>query len=390
MKINRLNKLVIMVFSFALLVISTSVSAQRGGSRGGGGGGSRGGGGGSYHASGGGGGYRSSGGSGVAARPSSGYRPATGGVGARPGGVASRPGGVASRPGGVASRPVTRYQPQFGGGSRIGRGYYAPRAGYHAGGPGYAVGRAYYHPRYSYIGFGGLNYGYYNGFFYRPYGFGLHLIFPPFGIRVGLLPYGYYPFYWGANPYYYYGGIYYTPYADGGYQVSAPPLGALVPDLPSGYTTQVIDGQTFYQYYGTFYEPQVRDNGETWYKVVGLNGRLETGQPQYDNQYQAAPQGQQPYQPDGQQQNQQQPMQQQPSQATPAQPAAPVTGDLLFKLPDGCTTITINGEQYFQSPAGTYYQEVIGQDNKIMYQIIDKASLQAPQAAPAPTTTPNT
>jgi len=252
----------------------------------------------------------------------------------------------------------------FGGGAHFRGGYYAPRSNYHYVAPGYGGGKAYFHPRYSVVGYGGARYGYYNGMFYRPYGYGLHLIFPPFGLRVGVLPFGYYPFYFGADPYYYYGGVFYSPYADGGYQVVAPPLGALVPELPAGATTQVINGQEFYQYYGTFYEKEVQQDGQVWFKVVGVNGKLQTGQPQYDQQYQ-----------------QQQPSQQ-PSQPSAGEPA-PVTGDLLFKLPDGCKAVTVNGEEYFQSPDGNYYQEVIGDDNKVMYQIIDKSTLQQAQPAPA-------
>jgi hypothetical protein len=242
----------------------------------------------------------------------------------------------------------------FGGGAHVGGGYYAPRASYHYVSPGYGATRI-YHPTYSLIAHKGASYGYYNGMFYRPYGYGLHLIFPPIGIRVGVLPLGYYPFYWGADPYFYYGGIFYNPYTDGGYQVVTPPLGALVPELPAGVQTQVINGQEFYVYYGTFYQKEVHANGEVWFKVVGRNGKLETGNPQYDQQYQ-------PVTP---------PSSTQPDQQTPA----PVAGDLLNKLPDGCTAVNIGGEQYFKAPDGTYYQEVIGQDNKVMYQMVDKSTL---------------
>jgi len=265
------------------------------------------------------------------------------------------------RGGGGGYHPAPAYH--FGGGVHVNGGYYAPRASYRYIRPGFGATHYIYHPRYSFIGFGGVNYGYYNGLFYQRYGFGLHLVFPPFGIRVGVLPIGYYPFYFGANPYYYYGGVFYSPYSDGGYQVVAPPLGSLVPELPAGATVQVINGQEFYQYYGTFYQKQVNDNGEVWYKVVGRNGKLETGQPQYDQQYQPS----------------------QPSQPAAVQPpVAPVPGDLLSKLPDGCKAVTVNGEQYFEAPDGTYYQEVIGEDNKVMYQLVDKATMQTQPSPVAP------
>ena len=274
-----------------------------------------------------------------------------------------------------------RYSPAFTGGYRSGRGYYAPRSVYHFYGYGYHSGFGFARTRYSYIGFGGISYGYYNGCFYRPYGFGLHLIFPPFGICVGSLPYGYYPFYYGSNPYYYYGGVYYSPYSNGGYQVVAPPLGALVPDLPAGATERIIDGEQFFEYNGTFYQKEVRDSGEVWYKVVGVNGRLQTSDAGTDDDYEPVQPQQQPLLPQPGQ-----PQTTQPQTTQPQQPAAPATGDLLFKLPDGCKAVTVNGEQYFEAPNGDYYQEVIGQDNKIMYQLIDKAILQQ-QPAPA---VPNT
>ena len=268
----------------------------------------------------------------------------------------------AQRRGGGGFHSAPAYHPaptyHFGGGAHVRDGYYAPRSTYRYIAPGYGATHYIYHPRYAYINHGGVNYGYYNGLFYQRYGFGLHLIFPPFGIRVGVLPLGYYPFYYGANPYYYYGGVFYSPYSDGGYQVVAPPLGSLVPELPAGAAKQVINGQEFYLYYATFYQKQVNDNGEVWYKVVGRNGKLETGQPQYDEQYQPAQPSQAPST--------------QPSQ----QPVAPVTGDLLSKLPDGCKAVTVNGEQYFEAPDGTYYQEIIGEDNKVMYQMVDKSTLQ--------------
>src|ERR1700710_539921 len=94
--------------------------------------------------------------------------------------------------------------------------------------------------------------GYTRGGFYRP-GSGYYG-YPHLGFYLGVLPYGYYPFYWGNSLYYYYGGIFYSPYDGGGYQVTTPPVGAAVPSLPEGASSIVIDGQQFYELNGVYYK----------------------------------------------------------------------------------------------------------------------------------------
>ena len=82
---------------------------------------------------------------------------------------------------------------------------------------------------------------YSRGGFYRP-GFGYYG-YPHLGFYLGGLPFGYYPFYWGADLYYYSGGVFYRPYDGGGYEVTTPPVGAAVPTLPDGAKSIMIDGQ---------------------------------------------------------------------------------------------------------------------------------------------------
>src|ERR1700756_69504 len=89
---------------------------------------------------------------------------------------------------------------------------------------------------------------YHRGGFYRS-GFGYYG-YPHIGFYLGILPYGYYPFYWNDMLYYYYGGVFYTPYDGGGYQVTTPPLGAAIPSLPDGARSIVINGQQFYEING--------------------------------------------------------------------------------------------------------------------------------------------
>jgi len=390
MKMNIKNWLTGAAFLAGALLVSVSADAQRN-HGGGGGGGSRGGGGGSFHGGGGGvarsysapsfrgapnGGNRG----GVTRQPVNNYRPGNGYASRQPvnnyrpgNGNVSRQPVNNFRPGtGYGNRPVNNFRPGSGNpayrpgrvypnrGGSAGRYTYNGRYGY-AGG---YFGRGYggYHGGYTHytsINFGGIGYHYYNGYFYRPYGYGFGLIYPPFGIHIGYLPYGYYPFYIGADPYYYYGGTFYQPYGSGEYQVVAPPLNSLVPQLPQGAQLQQINGQPYYVYYGTIYREEVRDNGETWYRVVGTNGQLAAGADQYeeDNQYQPAPQNEQ-----------------QEPQVNPSSPStnAPRIGDMVYTLPANCKQLTISGQQYFLSPDGDYYQEVVGDDNKVMYQIVNK------------------
>jgi hypothetical protein len=107
--------------------------------------------------------------------------------------------------------------------------------------------------------------------------YGQRVAAPPFGVRVNILPSGYFPFYTGGYPYYYSNGLFYrTVNRTRDYEVIEAPVGAEVPSLPSEARTMVIDGEKFYSVNGTYFKDAVKPNGELWYRVVGRNGVLNT------------------------------------------------------------------------------------------------------------------
>ncbi|HWD90128.1 MAG TPA: DUF6515 family protein [Mucilaginibacter sp.] len=177
---------------------------------------------------------------------------------------------------------------------------------------------------------GGLNLGVRGGVYV---GNTLFYGYPRIGFRFGLLPFGYYPFYWGADLYYYYGGAFYRPYDDGGYEVTTPPIGAAVPDLPKGAHSIVIDGQQYYEFNGVYFQPTVNDQGKTVYVVAGKDGVLNTN---------------------GDANN----------------PPAPQVGDVINQLPDGCRKVKLNGKTYYVAPDGIYYEDFTGSGKQKAYRIV--------------------
>ena len=176
-------------------------------------------------------------------------------------------------------------------------------------------------------------YGYNRGGFYRP-GFGYYG-YPHLGFYLGILPYGYYPFYWDDMLYYYSGGVFYTPYDGGGYQVTTPPVGAAIPSLPDGAKSIMIDNQQFYELNGVYYKAVVNDQGKKIYVVAGRDGVLNT---------------------DG-------------SNVTPAESSAPQVGDIVNELPDGCRKVSLNGKKYYVSPNDIYYQPYVDENGNPGYRI---------------------
>jgi Family of unknown function (DUF6515) len=174
---------------------------------------------------------------------------------------------------------------------------------------------------------------YNRGGFYRA-GFGYYG-YPHLGFYLGVLPFGYYPFYWGDNLFYYCGGVFYRPYDGGGYEVTTPPLGAAVPSLPEGAKSIVIDGQQFYEMNGVYYKPVVNDQGKTSYEVAGRDGVLNTDD----------------------------------SGAVAPDDAAPKVGDIVNELPDGCHKVSLNGKKYFVSPNDIYYQPYTDGNGNAGYRI---------------------
>jgi hypothetical protein len=210
-----------------------------------------------------------------------------------------------------------------------GRGSGAAQVGSHGAVGSFRTGRGY---------FAGV--GYHAGAFYRP-GFGYYG-YPHIGFYLGVLPFGYYPFYWGSSLYYYYGGIFYAPYDNGGYAVTAPPIGAAVPSLPENASAIKIDGVQYYEADGVYYKESVNDQGQKIYVVAGRDGVLNTGDATTDPN---------------------------------ATVVAPKVGDIVNQLPDDCRKVILNGKHYFVSPDGIYYEKTTDQNGNTAYRI---ASLPEP------------
>jgi hypothetical protein len=302
---------------FGLLVAFSASAQHRGGGGGGGshggGGGFHGGGGGGSHFSGGGGFSRGGGGASfnrggsrqaapnaLHVNSSQGYR---GNVRSYSGGgrgaVYSR-GNVNSYRGGAYNR----------GGAYRGGAY--NRGGYRGG----------YYNRGGYYGRGGYNR------FYGHYAFYNRFYLPRLGFSLSVLPFGYYPFYWGDEQYYYSDGYYYN-YNNDNYTVVEPPVGAILNQVPSGAKSIMIDGQQYYELNGVYYQAVTKDDGTTGYQIAGKDGELSTGASTNQDD------------PNGQVNNQ--PM--------------PKIGDVIDSLPADCNTVKIDGQKYYVSPDGIYYQE---------------------------------
>lgn len=134
-------------------------------------------------------------------------------AGPGPGGPRGGPGGPGPGRGGYPGRGG----PQFDG--RYNHNHYYPARGYVAGVlPFGAVS----------VGFGGGNYFFQSGVWWRPYGGGRYVVVaPPYGIWAPVLPPDYASLWIAGAPYYYADGVYYSQLVAGqGYQVVAPPPGA--------------------------------------------------------------------------------------------------------------------------------------------------------------------
>lgn len=186
-----------------------------------------------------------------------------------------------------------------------------------------------YYGGYPYYYWDGYYYSYWNGY-YRP-------MYPPFGISVHYLPYGYYPVYMGMDMYYYYEGIYYRHYNDN-YEVVDPPLGAKVPNLPKHAKAVNVNGEKFYELNGTYYKEVLNVKNEVLYEVVGKNGEI------YNTEN--------------------------VTNTTNLAPAALKVGDIVSQLPANCKTVTINGEKLYVSPDDVYYQEQVDASNKVNYKVV--------------------
>jgi len=295
-------------------------------------------------------------------RPSGGGVSNGGGGGVRPSGGNNNNAGF-SRPSGPPQRPVNNgqpqrpgFQPQAGNNNANRQGVavrgnygYAPRSGAQVTTTPQVRGNYGYAPRSGNtrigangstnyrtiptIGYGGTGYWGNHGYNYHNHGYYNSYYRPRLGFSIGVLPYGYYPFYFGDYQYFYSDGLFYE-YDNSQYTVVEPPIGAQVTALPDKAQSIVINGQQYYELNGVYYRPVTKDDGTVVYEIAGKDGELSTGS------------------------------------AVDDQPQAPRMGDIVAQLPQDCRKINVNGQKMYVSPDGVYYQEQVDGNNNKTYKIV--------------------
>lgn len=170
---------------------------------------------------------------------------------------------------------------------------------------------------------GGISRAYYGGGirtvvrpYYNPY-VGLNS-----SLWLGSLPYGYYPFYYGANPYFYYGGQFYQQAADKGYQVIEAPVGAEVPVIPDDSRPVMINGTAYLAYGNVYYVQLNKADGLVTYMVAGRDGRLNTKDLDIQGHLR------------------------------------PLIGDVVAKLPSGAKKMNVDGRKYWVTPSGLQLEKI--------------------------------
>lgn len=171
------------------------------------------------------------------------------------------------------------------------------------------------------------------GVYYRNNGYFGSYYAPRIGLSVNVLPYGYYPFYYGPSSYYYSDGFFYQQ-QNNNYTVVEPPIGAEVKTLPDNAQSITINGVQYYESNGVYYLPVTKDNGSITYEVAGKDGELNTN----DANVQDAP---------------------------PVQ-----VGDLVDNLPEQSRRVNLNGQKYYVTPDGYYLQDAVDDDGTKVYKII--------------------
>lgn len=218
-------------------------------------------------------------------------------------------------------------QRQFNGQGQRGNSLYPNRIGgsaYRGGGyrnyPGLQFGRIPRSPRP-------------NGFYFHNRGSYRTYYTPQLGFRINVLPYGYYPFSFGANQYFYSDGLYYQQDNDD-YTVVEPPIGAVITKLPAKAQAIAINGMQYYESNGVYYQPVTKDDGTLVYQIAGKDGELntdDTGSPQDD---------------------------------------LPQIGDLVDNLPPGCKTLKLNNQKYYVSEEGYYFQDAVDTNGDKVFKIV--------------------
>lgn len=182
----------------------------------------------------------------------------------------------------------------------------------------------------------GGRYGHYvwgrHGNYFYNHGFYGSLYYPMLGLTFGYLPVGYYPFDWDDGQYYFSDGFYYQ-YDNDQYTVVEPPIGAAINTLPSNAKSTQINGQQYYELNGVYYQPVTQDNGSIQYQIAGKDGKLNTD-------------------------------------ATGAKTVVPKVGNMVTKLPPDCRKINLNGDTFFVSEDGIYYQQIKDSNNNTTYKIV--------------------
>lgn len=242
--------------------------------------------------------------------------------------------GVTQQRGVNGGRPGYNSTPQQRSGINGGRPGYTPqpRGGYNPGRSGISPNRAYRsYPRANY----GRNHitARPNGIYYNNHGYYRSYYAPRLGFSIGVLPYGYYPFSFGASQYFYSGGLYYQ-YDNNQYTVVEPPVGAAINTLPEKAQSIVINGVQYYESDGVYYQPVTKDDGTVVYQIAGKDGELNT------------------------------------DQGAEADQAAPQVGDLVESLPENTRTMKINGQKVYISEDGYYYQDAKDSNNNKVYKIV--------------------
>ena len=217
---------------------------------------------------------------------------------------------------------------------------------------GYHYGNVYgrrtvfmYRPRYrvipsSFISvhFGGHPYYYHNGYYFGYYYGYYQPIFPPFGLRISVLPFGYTRFFIGVNPFFYYNGIYYRQYDENSYEVIDAPMGATVSSLPKGARSVIINGEKLYELNGTYYKADRDTEGMDVFIVAGKNGVINNSE-ENTNDLDTTWSLQ--------------------------------IGDIISQLPEGSKIVTINGEQLYETPDNVYLQEQ-SDNGETQYKVVGK------------------
>jgi hypothetical protein len=127
------------------------------------------------------------------------------------------------------------------------------------------------------VSFGSRPYHYYDGYYYRPYGYQYMMVAPPVGIVVPALPSGYVSVMIGTRVYYSYQGVFYLPVGNNYQVVQKPeeeePVAKTNPTGDSEYEKIILEGKTYYKKGSKYYKATVNDNGEISYKEIGESGK---------------------------------------------------------------------------------------------------------------------